>query len=71
MGKDTESVLEGPAIVLLGIGALLSAALFYFMFRYADEGNLLMVIITSLLIVVISTGVIKGLTSITRNKYSK
>lgn len=71
MGKDTQSVLGGPAIVLLGIGAVLSAALFYFMFRYADEGNLLMVIITSLLIVVISTGVIKGLTSISRNKFSK
>jgi len=71
MGKDTQSVLGGPAIVLLGIGALVSAALFYFMFRYADEGNLLMVIITSLLIVVISTVVMKGLTSISRNKYSK
>jgi hypothetical protein len=71
MGKDTQSVLGGPAIVLLGIGALLSAALFYFMFRYADEGNLLMVIITSLLIVVISTVVMKGLTSVSRNKYSK
>jgi hypothetical protein len=71
MGKDTQSVLGGPAIVLLGIGALLSAALFYFMFRYADEGNLLMVIITSLLIVVTSTVVIKCLTSISRNKFSK
>ncbi len=47
MDKDIKNSLGSPTIILMGIGAILSAALFYFMFKYADQGNLLMVIITS------------------------
>ena len=42
MGKDTENVLGIPTIILMGVGAILSAILFYFMFKFADDGNLLM-----------------------------
>jgi len=53
MDKGTKNSLGSPTIILMGIGAILSAALFYFMFKYADQGNLLMVIITSSMIVVV------------------
>lgn len=69
MGKDSESPFGGPAIILMGIGAILSVALFYFMFRYADQGNTIMVILTALLIVVISFGTMKGLAYISRRKF--
>ena len=39
MGKDTENVLGGPTIILMGIGAVVSAVLFYFMFKFADAGK--------------------------------
>lgn len=71
MGRDTGNVLGGPAIILVGVGAVLSAVLFYFMFKYADEENLFMVFLTTALIAVVSIGVAKGLISISRHKYSK
>jgi hypothetical protein len=40
MDKKDKNPLGGPAIILMGIGAILSVALFYFMFKYADQGNL-------------------------------
>jgi hypothetical protein len=71
MGKDTENVLGIPTIILMGVGAILSAILFYFMFKFADAGNLLMVLLTASLIAVISFGVVKVLVSTSKNKYIK
>jgi hypothetical protein len=71
MDKDTKNSIGSPAIILMGIGAILSAALFYFMFKYADQGNLIMVIITSSLIVVVAFGVVKGIAYISKQKYIK
>lgn len=64
MSKCGKWAIGGSAITLMGIGATLSAALFYFMFKYADQGNLIMVVLTSLLIVVVSIGTMKGITYI-------
>jgi ABC-type Fe3+-siderophore transport system permease subunit len=69
LDKDSKNPLGSPAIILIGIGAILSAALFYFMFRYADQGNLLMVIITALLIVAVSFGAMKGIAYISKRKF--
>jgi K+-sensing histidine kinase KdpD len=66
MGRNTGKALGGPSIALMGIGAILDIILFYFMFKFADEGNLLMVLLTSVLVVVVALGVTKGLTSISR-----
>ena len=71
MGKDTENVLGIPTIILMGVGAILSAILFYFMFKFADDGNLLMVLLTASLIAVISFGIVKGLVSISKHEYNK
>ena len=71
MGKDTENVLGGPTIILMSIGAVVSTVLFYFMFKFADAGNLLMVLLTASLIAVISFGVVKVLVSTSKNKYIK
>lgn len=71
MGKDTENVLGGPTIILMGVGAVVSAVLFYFMFKFADAGNLLMVLLSASLIAVISFGVVKVLVSTSKNKYIK
>lgn len=71
MDKDTENILGGPTIILMGIGAVVSAVLFYFMFKFADAGNLLMVLLTASLIAVISFGVVKVLVSTSKNKYIK
>jgi ABC-type Fe3+-siderophore transport system permease subunit len=71
MGKNTENAIGTPTIILMGAGAVISALLFYFMFKFADDGNLLMVVITASLIAIISFGVVKGLTVISRNKYIK
>ena len=71
MGKDTENVLGIPTIILMGVGAISSAILFYLMFKFADDGNLLMVLITASLIAVISFGIVKGLVSISKHEYSK
>ncbi len=39
-----EKLYGGPALILMVIGILVTSFLFYFMFKYADEGNLFMVI---------------------------
>ena len=61
MSKDTEKILGSQTLILVGIGAILSAFLFHFMFKYADEKNILMVLLTALLIAMVSIGVVKGL----------
>lgn len=69
MGKNTDNVLKGPGIVLVGIGAVLNVILFSLMFRFADQENLFMVIVTTLLIAIVSIGVAKGLIFISRRQY--
>ena len=71
MSRDIEKALGGPAIILVGIGAVLDVILFYFMFKYADEENLFMVLLTAALIGIIAMGIAKGLISISRRSYSK
>jgi hypothetical protein len=71
MGKDTEKILETPTLILVGAGAILSAFLFHFMFKYADEKNLPMVILTALLIAVVSIGIVKGIVYTYKHKFSK
>lgn len=71
MNKNTENVLKGPGIVLVAVGAVLNAILFFLMFRFADQENLTMVIVTTLLIAVVSIGVAKGLISISRRSMTK
>lgn len=61
MFNSEKWAIGGSVIILMGVGATLSATLFYFMFKYADQGNLIMVVLTSLLIVVVSIGTMKGL----------
>jgi hypothetical protein len=67
--KDIKNSLGSPTIILMGIGAILSAGLFYFMFKYADQGNLIMVVLTACLIVVVSFGTVKGLAYISKRKF--
>lgn len=69
--KNTGNALGGPAIALMGVGAVLSAILFYLMFKYADEENLFMVILTTALIATVSIGIAKGLVSISRRNQLK
>lgn len=54
MGNDIESISVGPVLCLLVVGILISSFLFYFMFKYAEEGNLVMVILIPLLVSIIS-----------------
>jgi uncharacterized membrane protein len=54
MSNTIEKLWGGPAIILTIIGILVTSFLFYFMFKYADEGNLLMVIAIPLVISVIA-----------------
>jgi amino acid transporter len=69
MDKEDKNPLGGPTIILMGVGAILSVALFYFMFKYADQGNTIMVILTALLIVVVSFATMKGLAYISKRKF--
>lgn len=71
MSKDTGKALGGPAILLVGVGAVLDVILFYFMFKFADEENLFMVLLTAALIGIIAMGIAKGLISISRSNYGK
>ncbi|AYK14084.1 MAG: hypothetical protein ACOX7X_02465 [Methanosarcina flavescens] len=71
MVRDTGKALRGPAIVLLAVGAVFNIILFILMFRFADEENLLMVLLTAALIGIISLVVAKGLVSISRRDYGK
>ncbi|WP_410509422.1 hypothetical protein RSJ42_04135 [Methanosarcina hadiensis] len=73
MRKDTEKSFGGKgfgglAAILLLLGGVFTIVLFYFMFQFAEQGNLLMVIITALLIGVISLIVAKGLVYISRHR---
>jgi RsiW-degrading membrane proteinase PrsW (M82 family) len=68
MSKDTEKILGSQTLILVGIGAILSAFLFHFMFKYADEKNPLMVLLTALLIAMVSIGVVKGLVYASKRK---
>jgi hypothetical protein len=67
MGRNTGNALGGPAIILMGIGAVLDIILFYLMFKFADQGNLFMVLITAVLIGVVALGITKGLAYISRH----
>jgi ribose/xylose/arabinose/galactoside ABC-type transport system permease subunit len=71
MGSDTGKALGRPAIILVGIGAILDVILFYFMFKFADEQNLFMVLLTAALIGIVALGITKGLVSISRRNYDK
>ncbi|WP_292387908.1 hypothetical protein [Methanosarcina sp. UBA5] len=71
MGRDIGKVLGGPAIALLGIGAILDIILFHFMFEFADKENLFMVILIAALIGIIAFGIAKCLISISRLNYGK
>ncbi|AAM06616.1 hypothetical protein [Methanosarcina acetivorans] len=66
--KDTEKILGGPAAVLLLVGVVLSVILFYFMFQFAEQENLFMVLLTAVLISIISIAVARGLVSIYKYK---
>ena len=67
MVRDTGKALRGPAIVLLAVGAVFNIILFILMFRFADEENLLMVLLTAALIGIIPY---PGVTTV-NNKMSK
>ncbi len=70
MPKGNEKSLGGTAAILLFIGGVLTVILFYFMFQFAEQENLFMVILSALLIGVISMAVAKGLVYIYKhNKY--
>ena len=71
MGKDTEKILGIPTLILMGAGAILSAFLFHFMFKYADEKNLIMVLLTALMIALVAFGVVKGIVYTSKQKYRK
>ncbi|HOW13872.1 hypothetical protein [Methanosarcina sp.] len=68
MPKDTEMNLGGPTAILLLIGGVFTVILFYFMFQFAEQENLFMVILTALLIGAISMVVAKGLVRLSRRK---
>jgi uncharacterized membrane protein len=68
MPKDAEKSLGGPTAILLLIGGVFTVILFYFMFQFAEQENLFMVILTALLIGAISMVVAKGLVRISRRK---
>ncbi len=63
MGNTIENLYGVPALILFVVGILLSGILFYSMFKYADEGNLLMVILIPLAISLIALGIARGLVS--------
>lgn len=71
MGRDTGNALGSPTVILMGIGAVLDVILFYLMFKFADQGNLFMVLLTAVLIVVVALGISKGLAYISRHNYDK
>lgn len=68
MRKDTEKSFGGPAAILLFLGGVFTVVLFYFMFQFAEQENLFMVILTALLIGVVSLIVAKGLVYISRHR---
>ncbi|AKB74846.1 hypothetical protein MSLAZ_1585 [Methanosarcina lacustris Z-7289] len=68
MRKDTEKIMGGPAAILLLVGLALSAILFYLMFKFADEENLGMVLVTTFLISIIAIAIARSLVSISKYK---
>lgn len=50
MSNAIENMYVGPLIGLMVVGILITSALFYFMFKFADEGNLVMVIVIPLIV---------------------
>jgi len=54
MGNTIEKLYGGPAIILLVVGILSSFIMFNFMFKYADEGNLFMVILIPLVVSIVA-----------------
>jgi len=69
MGRDTGKALGRPAIILISIGAILDIILFYLMFKFADEGNLFMVLLTAMLIILVALGITRGLVSVSKLDY--
>lgn len=65
MSNTIENLYGAPVLCLLAIGILLSTVLFSFMFKYAEEGNLLMVILIPLVVSLIALGIAGGLSSTT------
>jgi hypothetical protein len=65
MSNTIENLYGAPVICLLVIGLLLSTVLFSLMFKYAEEGNLLMVILIPLAVSLIALGIAGGLSSTT------
>ncbi|WP_440956621.1 hypothetical protein ACSAZK_06865 [Methanosarcina sp. Mfa9] len=63
MSNTIEKIYGGPALFMLVVGMLLSSILFYLMFKYADEGNLLMVISIPLVISLIALVIARALAS--------
>ncbi|MCQ1534371.1 hypothetical protein FTO70_01390 [Methanosarcina sp. KYL-1] len=63
MSNTIEKMYGGPAVFLLVVGILISTILFYFMFKYADEGNLMMVIAIPLVISLLAFGIARGVAS--------
>lgn len=57
MSNTIEKLQMGPVLAFLVVGILLSSILFYTMFKYADEGNLFMVILIPLVISAIAFGI--------------
>jgi hypothetical protein len=68
MEKSVEKPSSTPVIIIIGVGAVIDAILFYYMFKFADQGNLFMVLLASLLIVVVAIGVTKGVVSLSRRR---
>ncbi|AKB29525.1 hypothetical protein MSSAC_1179 [Methanosarcina siciliae C2J] len=66
--KDSENILGGPTAILLFVGVALSAILFYYMFKFADEENLFMVLVTTLMISIIAIAVARGLVYLYKHK---
>lgn len=59
MGNIIENIYKVPILYLLVTGGLLGCLLFYFMLKYAEEGDLLMVILIPLAVLAISVSIAK------------
>ncbi len=49
-----EKIYKAPIIPIISIGILISAFLFYSLLNYADEGNLVMVVIIGIAIGIVA-----------------
>lgn len=68
MPNNNEKNSRGPVAILLLIGGVFTVILFYFMFQFAEQQNLFLVIFTALLIGVVSMAVAKGLVYFSKRK---